>query len=229
MLTPGANAIGGGGGPAAGSAGVVTISVWRAPDHRKMRWKNGRGTTYEVATSPDGSGTADFDWRISFADVDTDGPFSSFAGIDRVIVVVEGQQMVLTIDGRRYALEPHQPLGFAGESFTRCQLPAGPTRDLNVMTRRGRVLASVEVRTLAPGGVFPSEMADPLVLVALTGDLAITSSDGEQSSLERHDVLRSLGGATLTVKGPGTVAVVRLTADPRAPSTQLTKTGEVES
>ncbi len=190
-----------------------------------MRWKNGRGTTYEVATSPDGSGTADFDWRISFADVDTDGPFSSFVGIDRVIVVVEGQQMVLTIDGRRYALEPHQPLGFAGESFTTCQLPAGPTRDLNVMTRRGRVLASVEVRTLAPGGVFPAEMADLLVLVALTGDLAITSSDGEQSSLERHDVLQSLGGATLTVKGPGTVAVVRLTADPRAPSTQLTKNG----
>ena len=81
------------------SASVVTISVWRVPDHRKMRWKNGRGTTYEVATSPDGSGTADFDWRISFADVDTDGPFSSFAGIDRVIVVVEGEQMVLTIDG----------------------------------------------------------------------------------------------------------------------------------
>ena len=194
-----------------------------------MRWKNGCGTTHEVATSLNGSDTTDFDWRISFADVDADVPFSSFAGIDRVIVVVEGQQMVLTIDGRRYALEPHQPLGFAGESCTTCHLPAGPTRDLNVMTRRGRVLASVEVRTLAPEGVFPSGAADPLLLVALTGELAITSSDGEQSSLERHDVLRSLGGATLTVKGPGTVAVVRLTADLRAPSTQLTKTGEVES
>jgi environmental stress-induced protein Ves len=202
--------------------------VWRAPDHREMRWKNGRGTTHEVATSPDGSDTTDFDWRISFADVDTDGPFSSFAGIDRVIVLVNGKQMVLTIDGRRYTLEPRQPLGFAGESCTTCHLPAGRTRDLNVMTRRGRILANVEVRTLAPEGVFAAGVADQLVLVALNGELAITSSDGEQSNLEPRDVLRSLGGATLTVTGPGTVAVVRLTTDPRAPSTQLTKTEEVK-
>jgi uncharacterized protein len=206
----------------------VTLTVWRAPDHREMRWKSGRGTTREVATSPERSSTTDFDWRISFADVDTDGPFSSFAGIDRVIVLVEGQQMVLTIDGRRYTLEPHQPLGFAGESSTTCQLPAGPTRDLNVMTRRGRILANVEVRTLAPEGVFAAGLTDQLVLAALTGELAITSSDGEQISLGRYDVLRSPGGGTLTVKGPGTAAVVRLTTDPRAPSMQLTKSGEVK-
>lgn len=194
----------------------MTLSVWRAPDHRRMLWKNGRGTSYEVTTSPEGSATDDFDWRISFADVDSDGPFSAFDGIDRIIVLVDGQQMALTIDGQPYALERHKPLGFTGESVTTCHLPAGPTGDLNVMTRRGRVLASVEVRTLAPDGVFASANANPLLLVALTtGPLTVTSSDGEHSSLRGRDVLRSAGGATLEVRGPGTVAVVRLTPDPR--------------
>ena len=199
---------------AARQASDVTLSVWPAPDHRRMLWKNGRGTSYEVTTSPEGSATDDFDWRISFADVDSDGPFSTFDGIDRIIVLVDGQQMALTIDGQPYLLERHTPLGFAGESVTTCHLPAGPTGDLNVMTRRSRILASVEVRTLAPDGVFASANTNPLLLVALTDPLEIMSSDGERSSLQRRDVLGFEGEATLEIRGPGTVAVVRMTQRP---------------
>jgi environmental stress-induced protein Ves len=47
-----------------------------------MPWKNGGGETTEIAVFPDGAGLSDFDWRVSMARVDGDGPFSSFPGIE---------------------------------------------------------------------------------------------------------------------------------------------------
>ena len=55
------------------------------------RWKNGGGVTREVAKSPS---QAPF-WRVSIANVDQEGPFSSFEGLDRILTVIEGKGMVL--------------------------------------------------------------------------------------------------------------------------------------
>ena len=65
--------------------------ILRAAGYRVMPWKNGGGTTTEVAVSPDHAGLEDFDWRISMARVETSGPFSSFAGIDCTLSVLEGE------------------------------------------------------------------------------------------------------------------------------------------
>ena len=61
------------------------MRILRAPDYRVMPWKNGGGTTTEVAVSPEGAGLDHFDWRISMARVEQDGPFSTFPGIDRTL------------------------------------------------------------------------------------------------------------------------------------------------
>ena len=54
------------------------IQVLTATEHyRKMPWKNGLGSTLEVARSH-GEGLDDFDWRISIADVKNEGSFSYF-------------------------------------------------------------------------------------------------------------------------------------------------------
>ena len=55
------------------------------------RWKNGGGVTREVAKSPS---QAPF-WRVSIANVDQEGPFSSFVDLDRILTVIEGKGMVL--------------------------------------------------------------------------------------------------------------------------------------
>ena len=180
-----------------------------------MRWKNGGGITYQVASPPESAGLADFDWRISFAEIDAGGPFSAFAGVDRVLVLVDGASMVLRIDGTRHALEPLQPLAFAGESATVCELPAGPTRDLNVMVRRGRLQARVEVERLEAAAGVPADGSDPLILVVLAGPLEVIDLDGTRARLESRDALASTGAPVLTVEGPGVVAVVRLVPTPQ--------------
>ncbi|MDR5739774.1 MULTISPECIES: HutD family protein [unclassified Caballeronia] len=113
-----------------------------------MPWKNGGGVTREIAASPPGASLDAFAWRLSVADVSADGAFSAFPGVDRVLVLLGGAGMRLTeTDGRVHALD--RPLAiarFAGETPIHAALLAGPTRDFNVMVRRDRARASVDVR-----------------------------------------------------------------------------------
>ncbi|AZO70028.1 MAG: HutD family protein [Mesorhizobium sp.] len=122
------------------------MRILRAAGYRVMPWKNGGGTTTEIAVSPDGAGLDDFDWRISMARVETSGPFSSFAGIDRTLSVLEGEGIVLDIAGRPSArlTTASAPLAFPGDAPTSAALIGGPITDLNVMTRRGRMTHQVE-------------------------------------------------------------------------------------
>ena len=73
----------------------------RSSDYRIMPWKNGGGSTTEIAICPEGSGIpgGQFRWRVSIADVVADGPFSRFSGYDRHIMVVEGAGMTLNTRG----------------------------------------------------------------------------------------------------------------------------------
>ena len=60
-----------------------------------VAWKNGGGITREIACSPLGATMADFDWRVSIAEVKADGAFSIFHNIDRSITLLEGKGMQL--------------------------------------------------------------------------------------------------------------------------------------
>ena len=71
---------------------------------RAAPWKNGGGSTTEIAIAPLGAGFDDFDWRISLATITASGPFSSFPGIDRSLMLVDGDSVQLTLDGTRKVL-----------------------------------------------------------------------------------------------------------------------------
>ena len=49
-------------------------------------WKNGGGSTREIVCRPPGAGMDSFEWRVSIATIAQSGPFSVFAGVDRVIL-----------------------------------------------------------------------------------------------------------------------------------------------
>ena len=110
-------------------------------------WKNGLGRTRELAVQPPGAGMDDFLWRVSVAEVDSAAPFSAFPGIDRTIVLLDGEGFSMALDdGRTHALtEPFAPFAFAGEAQVVVTLAGGPTRDFNLMVRRGRIRGRVEV------------------------------------------------------------------------------------
>ena len=66
------------------------MQILRAANYKVMPWKNGLGSTTEIAIFPANAKLDDFDWRVSMAQVTSDGPFSSFPGIDRTLLVIDG-------------------------------------------------------------------------------------------------------------------------------------------
>lgn len=106
---------------------------------RAMPWKNGGGSTVELAISPADARLEDFAWRISTAQVAVDGAFSSFPSIDRSLAVLAGNGVCLQrADGQREMLLSSGAIAvFGGEEAISAQLLDGPITDLNLMTRRG--------------------------------------------------------------------------------------------
>ncbi|MFK0688671.1 HutD family protein [Mesorhizobium sp. IMUNJ 23033] len=150
------------------------MRILRAADYRVMPWKNGGGTTTEIAVSPDGVGLDDFDWRVSMARVEAGGPFSSFAGVDRTLAVLEGEGIILDIAGQapQKLTSASAPFSFPADVPTGAELIAGPVTDLNVMTRRTRMTHTVE-RLLISTAIDVSPADDATLVLCLDGELAV--------------------------------------------------------
>jgi len=179
------------------------MQVLLARDRPAQPWKNGQGVTWQVAASPAGAGLDHFDWRVSIAEISQDGAFSTFAGIDRTIAVIEGAGVTLTVDGVDHALAPYQPLEFAGEAETSCRLVEGTTRDLNLMTARDRAHGSIEFLT-----VVGEVRVDARVLIIVNGNAQVCIG-GEWADLEAFDALLLDGAVSLTAEH-AVVAVIRV-------------------
>lgn len=141
------------------------MRILRAADRTATPWKNGGGLTREVAVWPPGAGFDDFRWRISLAEMDMDAPFSVFAGVDRILAVLQGQLRLSFADGATVTLWPRSaPFPFAGESPVTGCVVAGPVLDFNVMTRRGAVGSTVKRLRIAGGLTLPGSRFPRLVL-----------------------------------------------------------------
>jgi len=116
------------------------MKILRAKDLRPTPWKNGGGSTSEIAVTPEGASLEDFDWRISMAHIASDGTFSEFPGIDRTLAIVRGEGLMLAIGSDTPQMLDHgsDPIGFPGDVPASARLTKGDITDLNVMTRRGR-------------------------------------------------------------------------------------------
>jgi uncharacterized protein len=149
------------------TASGMNLSIIRAQDCPPKPWKNGLGTTREIAVHPSTAGSDDFLWRVSIAEVDSGAPFSSFPGIDRHIALLDGAGFTMTLDdGRVHALTtPFAPFAFAGESKVAVILAGGPTRDFNLMVRRAQ--ARGEVNVWQEPGTYPLDPAIVLIYSVL--------------------------------------------------------------
>jgi hypothetical protein len=157
------------------------LSILRHGDYPSRPWKNGGGTTSDIVVSPPGSSLDDFDWRLSLAQVDRDGPFSRFDDVDRTLVLLSGA-MTLHEPDRRIELVRGEPIAFPGERPIEATLSGGSTLDLNVMTRRGRATHSVQREVFSTRvNVEPSD-ASKILIFALEAGLRI-----ESELLDVHD------------------------------------------
>jgi environmental stress-induced protein Ves len=144
----------------------VSSAIIRARDCPSMPWKNGLGMTREIAVQPSVDGAESFLWRVSIAEVNSAAPFSSFPGIDRHIVLLDGAGFTMTLndDVQHQLTTPFAPFAFAGEAKVVVTLANGPTRDFNLMVQRAHALG--EVMVWREPGWQPHDSAIALVYAA---------------------------------------------------------------
>jgi uncharacterized protein len=114
--------------------------------YRRTRWANNGGWTHEIVRCP-ATGPS-FDWRLSQADIDEDGPFSQFPGCQRELIVLTGG-VRLTLAAPHEDVELTSPLDhfrFDGDRVVHAEVVSRPARDLNVIWRPDRV--TVKVHTI---------------------------------------------------------------------------------
>jgi environmental stress-induced protein Ves len=193
-------------------------------------WRNGGGVTREVASgyaagveascTPAGPAQdPDWDWRVSIAEVSKSGAFSAFPGMERVLTVVEGQLLLLSVDGAEHPLEKYRPFRFSGDADTAGALPTGDVRNLNVITRTGVVkgyTSIVELSKKRAHPVFAGQLGILLQGQATAGPGAAGSEPAapggaaavEPVTLDRFDTVVGSDTATPEILGRGFLAVV---------------------
>lgn len=126
----------------------MSWSVICANEVAPQRWSNDGGWTRELLAWPH---PADWILRVSVADIEADGPFSVFDGVQRWFAVLSGAGV------RLYEYELRvgdELLAFDGALGPDCALLNGPTRDFNLMHRRakGRMQVQAADRPFKPEG-----------------------------------------------------------------------------
>lgn len=147
-----------------------------------MPWRNGGGITTEIAIAHGAAESLDpavaehdprFLYRVSIADVASDGPFSRFGGYDRHIMLLEGAGMTLDCGahGRIDLTRRLDPRTFSGDWDVVGALVAGPVRDFNLMVDRATASSSLEVRTVDRAETIACARGDTCVIHVLEGAL----------------------------------------------------------
>ncbi|MDF9751956.1 HutD family protein [Arthrobacter sp. ES3-54] len=223
------------------------MEIIRYAELKAHPWRNGGGVTREVARHPrtpsvqtamqNTAQDNSWDWRISIAEVSKAGPFSAFAGMDRVLTVIDGELLLLSVDGAEHPLEKYRPFRFSGDAAAAGALPTGDIRDLNVITRNGAFKGYTSIIELSKkrahpvfggqfgillqgqGTVSPGTAGDPAPDAGSpVGPPTVTSeSEPERVELNRYDAVVGADTAAPEIVGRGFLAVVSI--DPAEPGT----------
>lgn len=179
------------------------MRVIRPVEYRAMPWRNGGGVTTEIYASPP---LGVFDWRVSIATVNADGPFSTFAGYERHIMTLSGEGMVLDIEERgKFTLKPFEPFSFSGDAQVNGSLLQGAVLDFNLMVRRDFGSGTLRVMDCKAGDRLGSEKGLHLAYV-LQGEC---QAEGQQLD---PNVSFCLGtGEFFTLPAPLKLAICEIT------------------
>lgn len=179
--------------------------IIRIADCPPVPWKNGAGTTRELWARRDGAGAALI--RISIAEISGAQDFSTFPGIDRVILQLDGPRMVLTIDGVARPLTPLTPLPFAGEARVTCALDGTErAHDLNLMCQRGAFRPAMRRLTLRAGEAAMLGGKGAVTAVLALDACAVRTP--VSARLEPLDVIVATDGFSLELTSPADLIVL---------------------
>lgn len=206
------------------------MEIIRFADIHPEPWRNGGGVTRELASHPKAASAQDgaWDWRVSIADVSKAGEFSVFPGMERVITIIDGELLLLTVDGSEHPLEKYRPFRFSGEAASSATLPTGDIRDLNVIARAGAFkgyTSIIEISKKRAHPVFEGQLAVLLEGKATVAPGAAAEepaveevSDGaapapsvvEPVELSRYDAVVGSDSRSPEISGRGFIAVISI-------------------
>ena len=164
-----------------------------AAKHKPQPWKNGLGVSYTIADFPQGAGFDVVDWQVGHTEIGADCPFSDLPGLDRQFMVIEGAGVELTCADAAGNTTVHRigplqaPFSFHGDWRTSCRLLDGPVKVFNVMTRRGKYNAIVEIVSALDTATEPS--TDKRIAAALPS-LDAWILDGSPPAIGRAVLVR---------------------------------------
>lgn len=185
------------------------LTVLPAADRTARPWKDGGGSTIEIACFPPDAGLDNFGWRISVAAVTQAGPFSDFGAVDRILAVIEGElELIFSTDGKPRTLDPDcPPLSFPGNIGVTGSPVGTQVLDLNLMTRRGRWRGRIE-HVVAPRAII----LQSAIVIALFIDEGRLRWRSSTVALQPFDAVQINGdeGAAVELDGIGRVYVMHL-------------------
>ena len=166
--------------------------------------KNGGGVTREVAKS---HSRAPF-WRLSIANVDQEGLFSSFEGLDRILTVIEGKGMVLARYNGNLIADLHNPVHFFGTEAIDGLLPNGPIQDFNLIFDGSKLAADVSVTDTVELDISLSSTLVMTLVYCLTGAFKLLGSQ----TLLPHDGVMNPRGKLTAVSRTSTALVIQISS-----------------
>ncbi|MCX6499306.1 MAG: HutD family protein [Arthrobacter sp.] len=190
------------------------MEIIRYAELKPRPWHNG-GATRALAAFPDAAGPGaaqdgSWDWHVSIAEVAKAGPYSRFAGMERVLTVIDGELLLLTVDGAEHPLEKYRPFRFSGAADSTGALPTGDIRELNVMTRTGvfkGYTSIIELSKKRAHPVFAGQLG-----ILLQGQATVSAGAGADAvdgePLGRYDAVVGSDTGTPEILGRGFLAVV---------------------
>lgn len=188
-----------------------TARVVRRHEYSAMPWRNGGGTTFEIACEP--RGAAQFEWRLSLALIEQGGPFSNFAGYIRAISLVSGAGCILRgIEAIPVRLDAAGVTKrFPGAASVTCELIAGPCCDLNLMVREPGAIVSAQSLRLSDVAQSLTAQRENAVF-CLEGTIECVGNGGERFTLAKHDTFivaaAAAGDWRIRAGGPGSAEAI---------------------
>ncbi|WP_428686075.1 HutD/Ves family protein [Reyranella sp.] len=179
------------------------ITLLDPANYLRTPWKNGGGTTVDIAFSGDV-------WRFGRTPIVQPGPFSDYTGYDRIQVLVSGSGLVLeTPEGEIDVRQPFRPVHFTGETRIASRLEAGPVEVVNLIGARAQV--KIDIAVLDEGRTLHLQ---PGIHIAYSphGEATVAVQDDERRLASDHALRLDITGPTRLSGRVGCLLVGSITA-----------------
>ncbi|OUS39624.1 hypothetical protein A9R01_00820 ['Osedax' symbiont bacterium Rs2_46_30_T18] len=167
------------------------VRLYTAADFTEQRWKNGRGSTIELAKGSDYAPADKHSWRLSIATLTENGSYSNFCGFQRTQVMLEGDSVQLDFaSAKQIQLHKMSQASFGGDEAVSCALASKrPATMFNLMTARDYLQHSVEIVSDCGPLADDSSAADLLFVYALQAGLTVQVA-GHSQRLQAGQLLK---------------------------------------